>query len=213
MENSKKTVILSAGSHSKSLLFLLKELGENVVGCIDPLRPSSDGWLEHKVPWLGDDQFLKKLDPSEYQLVNGMGSIGSTNLRKKLFDEAKKMGFFFPPLVHPSALLSGDVVPSEGVQIMAGAILQSGVTIKENSILNTGCIIDHDTDIGKHVHLAPGVCVAGNVKIRCSVHIGIGATIIQGIKIGQHAVVGAGAVVIHNVGPRDTVTGVPAKPH
>ena len=213
MRNSKKTVILSSGSHAKSLLFLLKEIGENVVGCIDPIRPSSDVWLEHKVKWLGDDQFLKELDPSEYQLVNGMGSIGSTNLRKKLFDEAKKMGFFFPPLIHPSVLLSGDVLPSEGVQIMAGAILQSGVSIKDNSIVNTGCIIDHDTDIGRHVHLAPGVCVAGDVRIECGVHVGIGATIIQGIKVGKQAVIGAGAVVINNVEPRETVSGVPAKPH
>lgn len=42
--------------------------------------------------------------------------------------------------------------------------------------------------------------------------IGSGAVILGGVRIGPGALVGAGAVVTSDVGPGDTVAGVPARP-
>lgn len=41
--------------------------------------------------------------------------------------------------------------------------------------------------------------------------IGSGAVILCGVTIGEQALIGAGAVVTRNVGPREVVTGVPAR--
>jgi serine O-acetyltransferase len=42
--------------------------------------------------------------------------------------------------------------------------------------------------------------------------IGAGAKILGNIEIGEDARIAAGSVVLHNVPPRCTVAGVPAKP-
>lgn len=202
-------VILGAGDHARSLLGLLASVGRPVVGCIAPIDPP-DGWPVG-CPWLGDDTALQDLDPLKVALVNGLGSVGPTTRRRRVFDEARAKGFGFPVLVHPSAILAEGVTLAEGTQVLAGAILQSGVIVAENVLLNTGCILDHDCNIGPHVHLAPRVTLSGNSQVGAGAHLGTASTVIQGINIGTEAIVGAGAVVVRDVVAGRRVAGVPAR--
>lgn len=202
-------VLLGAGGHARSLLGLLAARGLRATGCIAPTAPSGD-WPEG-CSWLGDDAVLEALDSSKVALVNGLGSTGSTALRRKVFDAARARGFAFPPVVHPSVIQAVDVILDDGAQVLAGAILQAGVKVGENALLNTGCIVDHDCAIGAHAHLAPGVTLSGGVHIGSGVHVGTGAVVIQGVSIGDGAIVGAGAVVLRDVAPGVTVVGNPAR--
>lgn len=202
-------VILGAGGHARSLLGLLAACGLPVIGCIAPVRPAT-GWPEG-CPWLGDDAALKGLDPSQVALVNGLGSVGPTTLRRGVYQDARAQGFRFPVLVHPSAILAAGVNLAEGTQVLAGVIVQAGVTVAENVLLNTGCIVDHDCTIGAHVHLAPRVTLSGGARIGAGAHLGTAATVIQRVTIGAEAVVGAGAVVLRDVAPGRRVAGVPAR--
>ena len=202
-------VLMGAGRHARSLLGLLAARGLRATGCIAPAAPSGD-W-PGGCPWLGDDAVLEALDSSKVALVNGLGSTGSTALRRKVFDAARALGFAFPPVVHPSVIQAADVILDDGAQVLAGAILQAGVKVGENALLNTGCIVDHDCVIGAHAHLAPGVTLSGGVQIGSGVHVGTGAVVIQGVSIGDSAIVGAGAVVLRDVVPGVTVFGNPAR--
>lgn len=49
-------------------------------------------------------------------------------------------------------------------------------------------------------------------KVKRGASIGSNATILAGVTIGEYALVGAGAVVTKDVGDRQIVAGVPAKP-
>lgn len=202
-------VILGAGGHVRSLLGLLAACDLPLAGCIAPAAPAT-GWPD-VCPWLGDDSVLEGLDPAEVALINGLGSVGSTVRRRAVFEAARVRGFYFPMLVHPSAILASDVRLSDGTQVLAGAILQAGVRVAENALLNTGCIVDHDCEIGSHAHLAPRVTLSGGVRIGVGAHLGTAATVIQGVTIGAGAIVAAGAVVIRDVAPGSRVLGVPAK--
>lgn len=203
-------VFLGAGAHARSLLGLLAARGLRAAGCIAPDAPA-EGW-PGDCTWLGGDAALDGLDCGRVALVNGVGSVGSTALRRKVFDAARARGFAFPSLWHPSVIRAEDVKLDDGAQVLAGAILQAGVTVGENALLNTGCIVDHECKIGAHAHLAPGVTLSGGVTMGCGVHIGTAAVVIQGIRIGDGAIVGAGAVVTKDVAPGVTVVGNPARP-
>lgn len=203
-------VLLGAGGHARSLLGLLAAGGLRATGCIAPTAPGAN-W-PGDCPWLGDDTALDRLDPARVALVNGLGSVGSTALRRKVFEAARARSFSFPPMQHPMVILAEDVTLAEGVQVLAGVIVQAGVRVEENALLNTGCIVDHECTIGAHVHLAPGVTLSGGVTIGSDVHVGTAAVVTQGIRIGDGAVVGAGAVVTKDVAPGVTVVGNPARP-
>ena len=202
-------VILGAGGHARSLLGLLAACRLRLGGCIAPAPPGA-GW-PGDCSWLGDDAALDDLDVARVALLNGIGSVGSTALRRQVFDTARARGFAFPTLVHPSAIVAEDVALSGSAQVLAGAILQAGVTVAENVLLNTGCIVDHECRIGAHAHLAPGVTLSGGVTIGSGVHVGTAAVVLQGVRIGDGAIVGAGAVVTRDVAPGATVVGNPAR--
>lgn len=201
-------IILGGGGHAKVLIHMLLSAHRQILGYTDPDEtrlPILD------VKRLGDDEAVFEYRPEEAHLVNGVGSVGSTALREKIYDRFNAKRYSFASVIHPSATIASGVQLSEGVQIMAGAIIQPGSGVGANAIVNTGAIVDHDCVVGAHAHIAPGAVLSGGVRVGPGAHIGTGACIIQGVSIGAGSVVGAGAVVIDDVPPGVTTVGVPAK--
>jgi serine O-acetyltransferase len=83
----------------------------------------------------------------------------------------------------------------------------------------TGIVIGETAAIGDNCSMLHGVTLGGtgnekgdrHPKIGRGVMIGAGAKILGNIKIGDCARVAAGSVVLHDVPPRRTVAGVPAR--
>lgn len=207
MMNEKPVIVLGSGGHAKVVINTLKILKRDIIGCVSYSK--EDNVLGVNV--IGDDDILFQYTPDQIEIVNGIGSIGSNELRKDIFLKFKRFGYQFVTLVHPSAILPLDYSFSEGVQIMAGVVIQPDVTIGVNSIINTRVCIDHDCVIGGHSHISPGTVLCGSVLIEDDVHIGAGSTIVQNIRVGQKSIVGAGSLVLNSVPSNTLVYGVPAK--
>lgn len=182
---------------------------QRVLGFVDP-KPSLPPLFG--VAHLGDDDGLVFLHPPEQvRLVNGVGSIGSTVLHRTVYEKFRKRQYVFETVIHPSAVIAPEVQIEDGVQVMAGCVVQPGTRLAENVIINTGARIDHDCSIDAHAHISPGVTLSGIVHIGEGAHIGTGASIIQGVEVGAAAIVGVGAVVVDDVPAGATVVGIPAK--
>lgn len=203
-------IVLGAGGHAKVLVDALNSAGLPVRGITDA-SPAKAGSVVLGVPVLGGDKKVLAFAPEVVHLVNGIGSVRVSTLRRKIYDDFKNRGYFFARVVHASAIVAPDAVLAEGAQIMAGVVLQTGCRIGENAIINTRAAVDHDCRIGAHVHISPGVTLCGNVEVGEGSHIGAGATVIQGVRIGRNCMVAAGAVVIGDIPDGATVAGLPAK--
>lgn len=202
-------VMLGCGGHARVLVAALELQGHSPIACVSPAPPDSR-WPAD-IPCIGGDDKLAALDPASVQLVNGIGSVGSTARRTQVYDTLTSRGFQFSAVIHPSALVAKDAVLGDGVQIMAGAIVQAAAVIGANVLLNTGAIVDHDCNIGPHCHIATGARLSGAVELGTGVHVGTGAAIIQGVKIRDRVLIGAGAVVLHDMPADVTVVGNPAR--
>jgi sugar O-acyltransferase (sialic acid O-acetyltransferase NeuD family) len=141
---------------------------------------------------------------------NAIIGIGDNKIRRKIsstFTQQK-----WQTVIHPSAIISTDVLIGEGSVIMAGVIIQPGAVIGKHCIINTGTCIDHDCVIGDFVHIAPNCSLAGGVSVSEGTFIGIGTSIIPNKAIGSWTIVGAGSVIINDQPDNCTTLGVPAKP-
>lgn len=203
-------LVLGGGGHAKVLIDALLSVSMVISGIIDP-DPLLAGTSVLGVPVLGGDTTVKEFPAGEVLLVNGLGSVGPPLRRKQLFEQFKEQGYHFATVIHPSAIIAPDVELGEGVQLMAGTIVQPGCRIGINTIINTKASVDHDCVVGDHAHIAPGVTLSGGVLVGNASHIGTSATVIQSIKIGESSIVGAGAVVVKDITAGTTVVGVPAK--
>ena len=203
-------IILGAGGHARVLLDTLRLLSIEVLGAtIEDAENVHDKLPD--IPILGQDTTVFSYSPDSVKLVIGFGTIRVNPRRADLFDYFKSKGYSFASVIHPSVILARDVALSEGLQIMAGAVIQAGCELGENCLINTCAVLDHDCRIGAHTHIASGAVLSGAVVVGARSHVGAGATIIQGVRIGSNSVVGAGAVVIRDVGDNETVIGVPAR--
>ncbi|MGZ4953841.1 MAG: acetyltransferase [Methylobacter sp.] len=195
---TKSVIVLGGGGHAKVLIDMLRRLDCQVLGMVDPNQ--AVGSLVHGLEVLGGDNVVFDYSAAEVELVNGIGSLPKDKgLRASLFNTFSAKGYRFKTLVDPTAIVASDLELSDGVQVMAGVIIQAGTEIAKNTIINSGAIVDHDCRIGRHVHIAPGAVLSGAVKVGDAVHIGTGATIIQGINIGAGSIIGAGSVVTQHI--------------
>lgn len=195
---NKKVIVLGMGGHAKVLLDAMSHNEIDVIGYTD--FNQCDVAHASNYPYLGRDEAVLKLSREDVWLVNGIGMLPSSNQpRHDCFKFFKGKGYRFLSVIHPSAIIAHDVLIDEGAQIMAGVILQTGVSIGANTIVNTSASIDHDCKIGRDVHIAPGVVMSGGVKVGDRCFIGIGARIIQNTQIVKNAFVRAGEVVMSDI--------------
>ncbi|MSO54339.1 MAG: acetyltransferase [Rhodospirillales bacterium] len=203
-------IVIGTGGHAKVLVEALRRAAIEILGCVDrePVHQAAD----LRLPFIGPDESITRFSPESIRLVNGIGSIGNGQRRREVYERFYSQGYRFADILHPSTVIAADTILGEGIQVMAGTIIQPGCRIGANVLLNTRTLIDHDCIIGDHVHVAPGAVLSGGVVIGESAHVGTGAAVIQDVVIGARAVIAAGAAVISDVSAGLTVGGVPARP-
>ncbi|MEI7848418.1 MAG: acetyltransferase [Chloroflexota bacterium] len=206
-----KIIGLGAGGHARVIIEILRLNPQlELIGLLDT-NQELHGKLMLGVPILGDDTLLPDLTRQGLShFFIGLGGVGNTNPRRRLYEIACNQNLLPCNAIHPSAILSPSAQIGLGFSAMANSVVNACVTIGVNVILNTGAIIEHDCVIGNHVHIATGARLTSTVRAGNGVHIGAGAVIRQCISIGENAVIGAGAVVVKNVPANVTVVGVPA---
>lgn len=204
---SARTIILGGGGHARVLADALLQQDCSLEGYC---APGNQGELLPGLPYLGTDAHLLRQPAEDVILVNGVGSVGYSDLRRELFERYQLQGYRFLNVQHANATLAPDVRQGDGCQFLPGSIVNTGTKLGNNVIVNSRALIEHDCRIGDHAHIASGAVICGGCSIGSDVHIGAGAVVIQGIQIGNGAIIAAGAVVIHNVEPLTLVAGVPA---
>ncbi len=205
-----KIVIIGGGGHARVLISIVKKLNRfDILGYVD----TQDRGIIFDVNYLGDDAILQSIITQfpQCSAALGIGTVHTGEKRRSIYQRIKKIGFSFPSIVSPVAVVNSNTEIYEGVVIMDGAVINCGSIIGQGSIINTNSTIDHDCTIGEFVHIAPGSVLCGNVTVGFLTLIGAGATVIQGISIAGNCVIGAGSVIIENIDETGTFAGNPAR--
>lgn len=203
--SSRAAYIIGAGGHARSVAGTLTALGWDILGAVGGGDAEDDhftfGAGETAPMFRGDAAFFES-GRSGADAVIGVGvapsaSVPGTALRKRIFEAYSKAGYGTPAVIDPSATCRGSV--AAGAQVLAGAVVQTGVRIDVNAVVNTSGSVDHDCRIGAHAFLGPGAILCGDVQVGEGALIGAGAVVLPGVQIGAGAVVRAGAVAAKNI--------------
>jgi sugar O-acyltransferase (sialic acid O-acetyltransferase NeuD family) len=205
---TKPLIILGGGGHAAVLAETLSLLQRPALGFTDVQAPADAGWLDY----LGDDATMQATyTAGEVTLINGVGSNGAITRRAELFEECIAAHYSFGDVIHPSAWLSPSATHAQGLQILAGAVVNTRAQLGNNVLINSHAVVEHHCTVGDHCHIASGAVVCGDCHIGRAVHIGAGAVINPGTSIGDGAVIASGAVVIADVTAGYLMAGVPAQ--
>ena len=97
----------------------------------------------------------------------------------------------------PSAIVTGDVVLEDGVNVWHGAVIRGDggpIRIGADTNIQDNCVIHEKVTVGKRCTIGHSAIVHGcTVADDCVV--GMGAILLNGAVLERHCIVGAGAVV------------------
>lgn len=193
-----KIIILGMGGHAESLVDVLEQQQEYEIAgyVVNEEVPVKDGGY----PVLGNDGDLERIFQSGItNAAVGVGYLGKSDVRKKLWTQLKQIGFRLPVVCDPSAILSKSAQIGEGSFIGKRVVLNTNASVGKMCIINTGAILEHDCQVGDFSHISVGTVLCGEVTVGKSVMVGANATVIQCLSIGAGSIVGAGTTIRKNV--------------
>ena len=206
MDEKKRLVLLGGGGHCSSVLDAAQRMGmfdEIVITDCDMVAGTE--FMGSRVVGT-DDALLQLFQDGIRMAFISMGSIKSTKLRKLLYRRAMDMGFDFPNIIDPSALVSEYAMLGKGIFVGKNSVINAGARVGDMAIINTGAIVEHGSSIGSFSHISVGA--GGDSKIGNSVFVGANAAIIQGVKVGANSIVGAGSIVLKDAVPDSRIIGL-----
>jgi sugar O-acyltransferase (sialic acid O-acetyltransferase NeuD family) len=193
-----KIIILGNSGHALSITDAIERQGKyKIAGYV--VNDEIESKLNY--PIIGKDYDLQDIfNKGIDKVAIGIGYLGKSDIRERLYIQLKNIGFKLPVICDPSAIISEHTVIGEGTFIGKGAIVNSNACIGNVCIINTGAIVEHDCIVDDFSHVAVGTVLCGEVKIGKSSFIGANATVIQSRYIGERCIVGAGTIIKDNMG-------------
>ena len=184
-------ILVGYGGHAKSIADCIERSKiYNIIGYTD----ENDRNCVYQ--YLGNDDVLSEYIKKGYNKVAiCIGYLGVGNVREQFYNKLKAMGFEFPVICDPSAIISPTATLDEGCFIGKNVVINSEAQIGKMCIINTGAIVEHECIVDEYSHIAVGAVLCGQVKIGRAVLIGANATVIQCRSVADGMIVPAGAVI------------------
>ena len=200
-------IILGAGGHAKELYNeLLWSSFTGPVYFFDDTVHAPDSLFGQKIIPAMEPANVLKMEDNRFIV-----GVGLPSSRKIMFDRFLAAGFEPYSLISSYARVGAANQLGRGLNIMAGAVITTHVTIGDGTLVHVNTSVHHDCVIGAFCELSPGCRILGKVKLGDSVSVGSGAIILPGVQVGNNVTVGAGAVVTRNLEQGEVVAGVPAR--
>lgn len=175
-------LLIGGGGHCRSVIDVIElENRFSVGGIIDTKGNAGTKVLDY--PIIGCDNDLPELRRSyDYALIT-LGQLKTPDVRIKIYEQLKQLGYTLPVVVSPLAYVSRHASVGEGTVVMHGAIVNAGALLGKNCIINTKALLEHDVIVGDNCHISTGAVVNGGVKIGSGTFYGSNAVSKQSMEI------------------------------
>lgn len=138
--------------------------------------------------------------------------IGDESIRERYVTKVREQWrhLYFPPLIHPGAVVDQSARVNEGVIVLAGAAIGSKAIARRFSAVCTGARICDNVELNEFATAGPASTVARGTVIGKRAFIGLRAEIAPNLNVGADSVIGAQAIVMQDVPQCAIVIGRPA---
>ena len=185
-----KIILIGGGGHCKSVIDVIEEENKfTIAGIIDKKELIGSKVFDYEVIACDDD--LEELHKTYKYAIVTLGQIKSNDLRVKLFNTLKKIGYKFPIIISPLSYVSKYAKIKDGTIIMHQALVNANAKIGENCIINTKALIEHDVIIEDNCHISTGAIINGGVIVKENTFIGSNATSKEYIEINNFVKAGS----------------------
>ena len=191
----KPLLLIGCGGHARSLIELVEAVGQcpihGLIGLPDEVGSNVLGY-----PVIGSDADLPSLRDFFPSALLAIGQLPNPLLRQRLAFQLAQLGFHFPVVVSPHAVVSRHACLGPGTTVGHGVIVNAAAVVGAHCILNSCALVEHDVQIGDYCHISTGVLVNGGVRVGSGSFIGSGSMVREGLELPPLTVIGAGKRVM-----------------
>lgn len=205
----RRIIVVGAGGFGREILMWVKDINAvnltwEIAGFIDDNPAALDG-VACDYGVVGSIQDWRPQNDEDFVLA-----LGDPKTKEKVALMLKARGAHFPPIIHPTAIVSEFSHYGEGFVAFPYAKLSVNSTVGEFvSLLSSG--VGHDVYIGDYTTVSGACNILRNVKIGQRVFLAAGVSLAQGINVDDNAYIGLGSVVINDVPKGAKMFGNPAR--
>ncbi|MEG2614553.1 MAG: hypothetical protein RR996_05855 [Alistipes sp.] len=207
--------IMGCGGLGRELFCVIQDLPQwHVVAYVDV--DEKDGTTARArgivLPVIGESKF-ERLCHEQVEgddRINLVIGIGSPVARHRIAEKYLSL-CTFPNIIHPTTLITGEVIFGQGNVIIPYSMLSDNIHIGSFNLLNGQIAVGHDAIIGDANVIMPACNISGNVIIGNQNLIGAKAFVLQGKSIGNNNTIGTGSVLLRIVHDSETWCGNPAQ--
>ena len=193
-----KIVLIGGGGHCHSVIDVIEQTNKyEIIGIVDTKENIGKKVLGYEIIACDDD--LETIFLSCKNALITMGQIKTSDLRIKLFEKLKDIGFNLPVIISPIAYVSKHSSISEGTVIMHQALVNANVKIGKNCIINSKALIEHDCTVGNNCHISTASVLNGGVIVKDNTFFGSNSMSKEYVEIGENCVIGGGTKILSNI--------------
>lgn len=186
-------LLIGGGGHCKSVIDVIEQEGKySIAGIVDQKERIGQKVLGYEV--VGCDDDLEDLFQRYPYAVISIGQIKSPDVRIKLFNHLKAIGFILPSVISPRAYISKHASIGEGTVILHDVLINANATVGKNCIINTKALIEHDVTVEDHCHISTGAILNGGTVVRANTFFGSNAVSKEDAVITEKSFIKAGSV-------------------
>lgn len=187
-------LLIGGGGHCKSVIDVIEQEGKySIAGIVDQKENIGQKVLGYEI--VGGDDDLEDLFQRYPYAVISIGQIKSPDVRIKLFNHLKAIGFILPPVISPRAYISKHASIGEGTVILHDVLVNANATVGRNCIINTKVLIEHDVTVEDHCHISTGAILNGGTVVGANTFFGSNAVSKEYAVIAEKSFIKAGSVV------------------
>ena len=191
----KSLLLIGCGGHARSLIELIESTGcWNIHGLVG--LPHQVGSRVLGYPVIGSDSDLLALRGECSAAVLAIGQLDNSSQRVHLSERLNDLGFSFPVLISPHAVVSQHAQLGVGTTIGHGVIVNACSVVGSHCIVNSRALIEHDVNIGNYCHISTGALLNGGVNVGSGSFIGSGSMIREGLHLPPSSIISAGKRVM-----------------
>jgi len=170
-----KIILIGGGGHCRSVIDVIELTNKyKIIGIVDSKENIGKKVLDYEAIACDDD--LEELYKTYKNAIITIGHIKSNDLRVKLYNKLKAIGFNLPVIISPLAHVSKYSFIDEGTVVMHHALINANVKIGKNCIINTKALIEHDCVVEDNCHISTASVLNGGVVVKENTFFGSNAT-------------------------------------
>ena len=194
----KPLLLIGGGGHCRSCCDVIEAEGKyKIAGIIEQAGGNSESVFDYQI--LGNDNDLSELVKKCSTALITVGQIKNADLRVRLFQQLRGIGFELATIISPRAYVSKNATLGAGTIVMHDALINTGAKIGNNCILNTKSLVEHDAIVEDHCHISTSSVINGGTIIREQTFIGSNTITKEYITIGDNSVIGGGLRIVRDL--------------